>query len=346
MVLTPLVSTHAFSAQNLHTPLRKRRRSADLSEAKGTWLLHDPRLERHAHPHRRHAECPERIRVIFAALERAGLAARCRVIACRDEASDEVLGLVHSCHYLQRLKTLRRADGARLQAEAEQFDDVFLNEHSIACARLAADGVVRMAEALWAGSMHNGLALVRPAGHHAGKFGPSGFCLLNSVAVAARRLLAQGCQRVLIVDWDVHHGDGTQQAFLDEGRVLTFSVHRRGRGVFPFGGMKASGPEAVGEGKGAGRTVNLAWDQARVMPLFTPPTPPPPHPQPPPTPMALPCPSHACPTCAPHPCPPPMPPHPVCTPCACASRTRVHPAPRVHPVCTPCAPRACLCSRG
>ena len=125
MVLTPLVPTHAFSAQNLHTPLRKRRRSADLSEAKGTWLLHDPRLERHAHPHRRHAECPERIRVIFAALERAGLAARCRVIACRDEASDEVLGLVHSCHYLQRLKTLRRADGARLQAESELWSVLY-----------------------------------------------------------------------------------------------------------------------------------------------------------------------------------------------------------------------------
>ena len=77
-------------------------------------------------------------------------------------ACDELLGLVHSPHYLQRLKTLRRADGARLEAEAEQFDDVFLNEHSIACARLAVDGVVRMAEALWAGSMHNGLALVRP----------------------------------------------------------------------------------------------------------------------------------------------------------------------------------------
>ena len=208
MVLIPLVTTHA---ENLLTPLRKRRREA-VSEGKGTWLLHDPRLERHSHPHRRHAECPEQIRVIFAALERAGLAARCRVVGCRDEASDEVLGLVHSCHYLQRLKALRRADGVRLQAEAEQFDDVFLNEHSVACARLAADGVIRMAEALWAGSMHNGLALVRPAGHHAGRFGPSGFCLLNSVAVAARRLLAQGCQRVLIVDWDVHHGDGTQQA--------------------------------------------------------------------------------------------------------------------------------------
>ena len=163
MVLTPLVPTQPLSARTLQTPLRKRRRSAEPAEAKGTWLLHDSRLEQHAHPRRRHAECPERIRVIFAALERAGLAARCRVLACRDEASDELLGLVHSPHYLQRLTTLRRADGARLEAEAEQFEDVFLNQHSIACARLAVDGVVRMAEALWAGAMHNGLALVRPS---------------------------------------------------------------------------------------------------------------------------------------------------------------------------------------
>jgi acetoin utilization deacetylase AcuC-like enzyme len=204
MVLRPL-----DLATYVEAPRKRRRESAPDNS---TWLLIDPLLQRHKHPHRRHSECPERIACMQAALEEAGLAARCSVITCQNEASDEALALVHSTHYVRRLNALRKADAQRLQDEAEQYEDIYLNEHSIGCARLAAGGVLRMAEALWAGTMHNGLALVRPAGHHAGVHGPSGFCLLNNVAVAARQLVQQGCRRVLIVDWDVHHGDGTQQA--------------------------------------------------------------------------------------------------------------------------------------
>lgn len=195
------------------------------------------------------------------ALEESGLLGRCRVIACDTEATDDALSLVHSPHYVRRLRSLERASAERLCDEAEQYTDMFLNEHSVACARLAAGGVCRMADALWAGTMHNGLALVRPAGHHAGVHGPSGFCLVNNLAVAARQLLARGCDRVMIVDWDVHHGDGTQEVFLDEDRVLVFSVHRRGSNVFPFGGRAAASPAVVGTGRGAGYNVNVAWEQ-------------------------------------------------------------------------------------
>ena len=255
MVLSPLLPTCGGRPRK-----RKPSREAAAPPEPRTWLLLDPLLERHSHPLRRHSECPRRITCIFDAIREAGLAERCRVVECEAEASDEALGRVHSAHYLTRLRSLRRAGPERLCDEAEQYDDVYLNEHSIACARLAAGGVLRMADALWAGSMQRGFALVRPAGHHAGPSGPSGFCLLNNLAVAARQLLAQGCQRVLIVDWDVHHGDGTQQAFLDEERVLFFSVHRRGHNIFPFKGRAAAAPTAVGTGRGAGFSVNVAWE--------------------------------------------------------------------------------------
>ena len=257
MVLSPLLPMATCGGRS-----RKRKPSRDAappSEPR-TWLLLDPLLERHSHPVRRHSECPQRITCTFDAIKDAGLAERCRIVECEAEASDEALGRVHSSHYLTRLRSLRNAGAERLCDEAEQYDDVYLNEHSIACARLAAGGVLRMADALWAGSMQRGFALVRPAGHHAGPSGPSGFCLLNNLAVAARQLLAQGCKRVLIVDWDVHHGDGTQQAFLDEERVLFFSVHRRGHNIFPFKGRAAAAPTAVGTGRGAGFNVNVAWE--------------------------------------------------------------------------------------
>jgi len=189
-------------------------------------------------------------------LRESGLAQRCQSRSC-SVASDEAVTTVHSPFHLQRLQNTRRFSLERLLDEAEQYDSVYLNEHSASCALLAAGGVLDMADSIWKGHLRNGLALVRPASHHASKHTASGFCLLNSIAIASHHLLRSGCERVLIVDWDIHHGDGTQQAFLEDDRVLFFSVHRQ-FGTFPH--KAGAGPETVGRGNGEGFNVNIAWN--------------------------------------------------------------------------------------
>ena len=107
------------------------------------------------------------------------------------------------------------------------------------------------------GELRNGFALVRPPGHHAEQEEAMGFCYFNSVAIAAKRLLSsQLARRVLIVDWAIHHGNGTQQAFYDTPDVLYISLHRYDNGNFYPG---TGGPAECGHGSGIGYNVNIAW---------------------------------------------------------------------------------------
>jgi acetoin utilization deacetylase AcuC-like enzyme len=130
--------------------------------------------------------------------------------------------------------------------------DTHTSELSYETALLAAGGVLDVADAVMAGDIANGAALVRPPGHHAEANRAMGFCLFNNVAVAAFHLLeSHGLGRVLVLDWDVHHGNGTQWSFYDDDRVLFVSVHQ-----YPcYPGTGAA--HEVGEGKGEGFTVNV-----------------------------------------------------------------------------------------
>ena len=128
----------------------------------------------------------------------------------------------------------------------------FVAQQSLLAARLAAGAAIDLASAVARGSVRTGLAAVRPPGHHAETTRAMGFCLFNNVAIAARALQAEhGVGKLLILDWDVHHGNGTQQAFETDPSVLYFSLHQ-----FPYYPGTGSFGE-IGSGRGEGATLNV-----------------------------------------------------------------------------------------
>ncbi|MGD9765347.1 MAG: histone deacetylase [Candidatus Binatia bacterium] len=193
---------------------------------------------------RGHPERPERIGVLLSALAgRPDL----EQIEPRLATPDEVT-LVHGeGHYVAVERTAMR--------ERSAFDaDTPVSRQSFEIARLATGGVLALIDAVMAGRVRNGFALVRPPGHHAERERAMGFCLFNNVAIGAAYLRAQhGLERVLVMDWDVHHGNGTQHVFAGDPGVLFVSSHR-----WPF--YPGTGAlNEVGTGEGRGFTINLPF---------------------------------------------------------------------------------------
>jgi acetoin utilization deacetylase AcuC-like enzyme len=118
-------------------------------------------------------------------------------------------------------------------------------------ALLAAGGAIRAAKAVIEGEVDNAFAMVRPPGHHAKPYTGAGFCYLNNMAIMVKWLLRNGFKRILILDWDAHHGDGTQEIFYEDDRVLFISTHQMP--LYPGTGY----PDEVGKGKGEGYTINV-----------------------------------------------------------------------------------------
>jgi len=139
-------------------------------------------------------------------------------------ASLDAVQRVHTHHYVERLQSIAMFGGGRIDA------DTYVNGNSYVAALLAAGGLLNVVDAVMWGQADNGFALVRPPGHHALAYQGMGFCLLANVAIAARWAQDHhGVKRVLIVDFDVHHGNGTQDIFYDDPSVLFFSTHQ-----FPY----------------------------------------------------------------------------------------------------------------
>jgi acetoin utilization deacetylase AcuC-like enzyme len=152
---------------------------------------------------------------------------------------------VHDPHYVEHLQRYAAAGGGQIEA------DTVLSERSYEVARLAAGAACDAVRRVVAGEDQTALCLVRPPGHHARPHDPMGFCLFNNVAVAARAALAeQQLDRVLVVDWDVHHGNGTQEMFWEDGRVGFLSIHR-----WPFYPGTGDADE-TGAGRGLGWIAN------------------------------------------------------------------------------------------
>ncbi|KAM4882952.1 histone deacetylase 7 isoform 1-T1 [Thomomys bottae] len=222
----------------------------------------------------RHPEHAGRIQSIWSRLQERGLRSQCECLRGR-KASLEELQSVHSERHvllygtnpLSRLKLdNRKLSGLLAQqmfvmlpcgAVGVDTDTIWNELHSSNAARWAAGSVTDLAFKVASRELKNGFAVVRPPGHHADHSTAMGFCFFNSVAIACRQLQQQGkARRILIVDWDVHHGNGTQQTFYQDPNVLYISLHRHDDGNF-FPGSGAV--DEVGTGSGEGFNVNVAW---------------------------------------------------------------------------------------
>ncbi len=213
-----------------------------------TGLVDDERFLRHRAPYE-HPEHPGRLEAIRARLEREDLAARCRRVPAR-EATDEELRRIHTPDLLALVDETSAHEFLQLDP------DTYTCRDSALAARLAAGGLIDLCAEVAGGRLENGFALLRPPGHHAEAGRAMGFCLFNNVAVAAKALQAAGAaRRVLVVDWDLHHGNGTQHSFWEDPSVLYFSTHQ-----FPF--YPGTGAiDEVGAGAGRGFNVNVAWGE-------------------------------------------------------------------------------------
>jgi acetoin utilization deacetylase AcuC-like enzyme len=192
-----------------------------------------------------HPERPERLIRLREELERSGLAGRCAA-APVVPASDAVLTRVHDATHVARVE--RACEQGDLTVDSM---DTAICADSARVARLAAGSVVSLCRGVGDGEWSRGFAAVRPPGHHAERDLAMGFCLFNTVAVAARSVLDAGlASRVLVVDWDVHHGNGTQHIFEEDPAVFYFSVHQSP--LYPGTGE----PDETGSGAGEGTTLN------------------------------------------------------------------------------------------
>jgi acetoin utilization deacetylase AcuC-like enzyme len=221
-----------------------------------TALVYDPIFLEHKTPSG-HPEHPQRVEMGFEVikalgwLEREGL-----VLLSPRAASVDELATVHKRAYIQQVeeasKLAAQAEAAGGKASHFFATDTYISAKSYEAALKAAGAGLTALDAVMAGEIDNAYCLVRPPGHHAVPEAAMGFCLFNNVAVAAHYALDRyGLERVMIIDYDVHHGNGTQEMFYDDPRVLYFSTHQAP--FYPGTGES----EEIGEGAGKGTTINV-----------------------------------------------------------------------------------------
>ncbi|MFS7999824.1 putative histone deacetylase [Helianthus anomalus] len=232
-------------------------------ERRRVGLVYDERMCKHSTPKGEiHPENPDRIRSIWNKLTSAGIHQRC-VIFDAKEVEDKYIAAVHTNNHINLIKTISSEKMAsKRNRVAARYNSIHFNEGSSESAYLAAGSVLEAAEKVAKGELNSAFAIVRPPGHHAEESEPMGFCLFNNVAIATSFLLNQkklGINKILIVDWDVHHGNGTQKMFWKDSRVLVFSVHRHENGSFYPTGDDGS-HIMIGEGPGAGYNINVPWE--------------------------------------------------------------------------------------
>lgn len=222
-----------------------------------------------------HPEDPRRIYRIYKILAESGLITDPTLsgvdsigdlmlkIPVREAKAEEILQ-VHTREHLNFIESTTSMTKEQLMELTEKGDSVYFNHDSYLGAKLSCGGAIEACKAVVEGKVKNALAVVRPPGHHAEPDTPGGFCLFSNVAVAAKNILKnypESVRKIVVLDWDVHHGNGTQKAFYDDPRVLYISLHRYEAGKY-YPGTLAGAADQVGEGAGVGTNVNIPWPVA------------------------------------------------------------------------------------
>lgn len=193
-----------------------------------------------------HPERPERLAAIREVLDRRPIGKKVISLDPRLATLEEI-ALIHDFDYVRKIE---KTAGLEVQLDP----DTSTSPGTWEAARLAVGGLLSLVDAVFEGRVGNAFAFVRPPGHHAERARAMGFCLFNNIAIAAEYAVrTKNCRRVLIVDFDVHHGNGTQWAFYDRDDVFFISTHR-----YPFYPGTGS-PRETGEGKGKGYTLNVTF---------------------------------------------------------------------------------------
>jgi len=219
---------------------------------KPTGLLSDDAYLRHLPGRTGHPECPERLTSIRDRIQQAPWFSSLVSVAPR-KATRQELTLVHDEAYLALVeREARDIMGLKMGLKQLSTGDTIISRDSLEVAHLAAGGVLSAVDAVMEGTLRNAFCAVRPPGHHATSDRAMGFCIFNNVAIAARYVQRTfGISKALIVDWDYHHGNGTQDIFYADPSVFYFSTHHYG--AYPGTGA----PEDRGVGAGLGATLNV-----------------------------------------------------------------------------------------
>lgn len=223
-------------------------------------LIYNDMMTKHEPPSKsKHNEIPARITKIWERLEE--ILDRCSVTK-QVHGDDDVLALVHTQKHIKYIESVN-SNTCRTKKFKEEFgEDMYFNEYSASSAKMAAHCAVKAADQVACGEVKSAFAVVRPPGHHATRDESMGFCLFNNVAIAASYLLKKRgnkVKKILIVDWDVHHGNGTQEVFYEDDRVLFFSVHRYEPGSYPL--SDAGSYRMRGKGRGLGFNINVPLEE-------------------------------------------------------------------------------------
>ena len=227
---------------NLDPSIQSQQPSTAAELGRPTALFHSSRFL--GHDTGSHPENPDRIRAIEAELTRTGLL-RDRARPDFGPASREQLERIHDPGYLDQIDAAAARGGGWIDGDTVVYAD------SVEVATLAAGAAVAAVDTVLDGAARRAFVVARPPGHHATPSRGMGFCLLNNIAIAAAQALARGVERVFILDWDVHHGNGTQDAFYATDHVFFCSIHQSP--LYPGTGAA----DERGEGAGTGYTLNI-----------------------------------------------------------------------------------------